>query len=286
MQRSLDKFAVDDSKTGGELAKSLQPDLILAVNEYCQRKLSQVRGSLWSATRLYFESLGKELRPDLVVIAVIRLVDILTVFPEHMSQVWEQAAPLINPRVWKGTVEYYVSYISRFNTGRLFVEFLPQLLGRLYHPNALVSRHLLVIVTKIAQHFPNEAIFPIVTGHMMANGVSVGAGECECQVSMTLVFVHFNIIVFATCLGCPNIGEEAQASLRFAYQRLIEGFGPSFGTSLAKACSFATEIQRVSLLWDERWLQYLLSNQHTLRRFALFPLLGDYRMNIEIMFLP
>ena len=36
-----------------------------------------------------------------------------------------------------------------------------------------------MIISKTADQFPDEAVFPVVTGHMMSNGVSVGAGESE-----------------------------------------------------------------------------------------------------------
>ena len=111
MQGSVVEFSLD-TLASDELvrASQLTPKVLMAVVEYCERKMSQIVEWFLAASRLYFESLSKTLRPDLTVVAITRLLDIHTAFPDQMNPVWEHAAPHINPKSWKG--KKHIGFIS------------------------------------------------------------------------------------------------------------------------------------------------------------------------------
>ncbi|OQV13341.1 putative Serine/threonine-protein kinase SMG1 [Hypsibius exemplaris] len=120
---------------------------------------------------------------------------------------------------------------------------LTPLLARFYHPHHAVLSAIAEVIVGLAHRFPGDVLYPTVVGQMVANGRNIGGGVC-----------------------CPALTFHQRTQLIHAYDILMERLAPLYRGLLNTAASFSTEIQRLSLLWEERWLQYLISHQGLIKK--------------------
>ncbi|CAI4225354.1 unnamed protein product [Auanema sp. JU1783] len=199
--------------------------------KFYQARDERVASLLPYAIREYFEFLRlldyDKNKSIGTVSAALRILGMIVRYPSLLSRDIVDGLCTVSPHVWK--------------------DILPQLFSRLSHPSEKIRQTIVLVISKIALTSPHSVIFQIISGAsstmVVESDDAIGAEKDEDDIA-----TKDRSLMFSCC-------EDIEKHIEPEYPGLVRD-----------TREFISELQKINLLYEERWMFVLSHLDHEMNK--------------------